>query len=196
MITWREAEARIASGGTLTFRELEEVISKGGGRTADESERLFNACPEWVASNQAREAERKLLEEKFIEEEAFLRADLRKAGYRVKWVWDFVNSPDSYPEAVPILLDHLRRPYSDRTREGIARALTVKEARGVAGPVIIDVLRKSDGADPQFRWALANALTVVADRSVREEIKALAAIETTEIVRDRLRRAEKTAAKL
>lgn len=124
-----------------------------------------------------------------------LLADLRRVGYRLESVWDFVNTAESYPEAIPVLLDHLRRPYSDIHREGIARALTVSEARGIAGPVMLTLLHDPMITGEQLRWALANALTIVADRADREEIKQLIAAEPAGDVQKRLVRALKTAAK-
>jgi hypothetical protein len=55
------------------------------------------------------------------EHEAWLKETVQSA-------WDLVNTPGSYPKAVPILLAHLPRPYPAAVREGIARALAVREA--------------------------------------------------------------------
>lgn len=151
--------------------------------------------PEYLAMRIKMDAEHEAAKERGRIEEAMLLADLRRVGYRLESVWDFVNSADSYPEAIPVLLDHLRRPYSDIHREGIARALTVREARGLAGPAMIDLLRDETVTGAQLRWALANALTIVADRADRDGIKALIDVEKSDDVRDRLKRALKTAAK-
>ncbi|KQM38110.1 hypothetical protein ASE59_12570 [Sphingomonas sp. Leaf10] len=134
-------------------------------------------------------------EARYLTEEAPLREDLRRLGFSVKWVWDFVNAKENYyVSAVPTLINHLKRPYSDEIREGIARALAIKEARGVAGTAILAVLEE-DGLSDQLRWALANTLTTVADRSNKDEIKKLLRVETNKQVADRLNRALKTAVK-
>lgn len=86
-------------------------------------------------------------------------------------MWDLVNTNARYPAAIPILLDHLRRSYHQRIREGVIRALTVKEAKGVAGGDILDELRQE--TDSENRWALANALTVVAEHKDAASIQAL-----------------------
>ena len=93
-----------------------------------------------------------------------------------------------------MLIDHLQRPYSDDVREGIARALAVREAHGLAGGAIVETLRE-EGLGKQLRWVLANTLTVVADRTNRDGIKAVLATEDNKDVADRLNRALKTAAK-
>jgi len=61
-----------------------------------------------------REAESRAAEEPLVR-------DLRTAGYEVESVWD-LNSTAAYPEALPVLLEHLARPYPAVVREGIARA--------------------------------------------------------------------------
>jgi len=195
MSTWKEAEARALAGGTITSDELDEIIAKGGSRTAEESERLLRACPEWVAMRAKQDADQKALEERALTEQELLTADLRRAGYRVKWVWDLVNTAESYPDAIPVLLNHLRRPYSDGIKEGIVRALTVREARGIAGSAMIEMLHETKDAGFLLRAAVANALTVVADRANRDAINALIETETNEDVRTQLKRALKTAAK-
>lgn len=151
--------------------------------------------PEWVAMRAAQDAEYAARQARHRAEEQPIVADLRSVGYRVNSVYDLVNTADGYPDAVPVLIDHLLRPYGDRIKEGIARALTVREARGVAGPALVEALRDSEGNDRACRWALANALTVAADRADRDAIKALIEAEANDDVRDRLKRALKAAAK-
>jgi hypothetical protein len=170
-------------------------MKRKGGITASEYLAEKEKDPEWVAMRAKQEAEQEARKRRSKEEQALLLADLRRVGYRLETVWNLVNTADSYPEAIPVLLDHIKRPYKDVYREGMARALTVREARGIAGPVIIDVLRNSEDADSQLRWALANALTIVADRADRDAIKALIEMEADSDVNDRLKRALKTAAK-
>jgi hypothetical protein len=57
-------------------------------------------------------------------------------------IWNLVNTSKKYPEVVPILLKHLILPYSDRTREGLARSLAVPEARE-AWPTLVAEYRKA-----------------------------------------------------
>jgi hypothetical protein len=98
---------------------------------------------------------------------------------------------------------HLQQVRHPRLREGIARALTVPEARGAAARVILSELQKPDdnppgmqwaiGCPSEVRWALANALTVVADKSMTDTIEVLIANDQYADVRERL---EKALAKL
>lgn len=169
-------------------------MAKAEWKTAAEIMAEREADPEWVARRDAREAEQQAKEERSIAEQALLLADLRKVGRHVRWIWDLVNTTESYPEAVPVLIDHLRRPYRDGIREGIARALAVREARGLAGRVVVDTLHES-GLGRPLRWALANTLTVVADRTNIEGVKSVLAVEPDKDVASRLTRALKTANK-
>jgi hypothetical protein len=130
--------------------------------------------PDWVRQNEERESKRRSAEEKFRVEEEPILSDLSEVGYRVNSVWDLVNSSSSYPKAIPVLLKHLHRSYHPRIREGIARALAVREARGIAAEEILDELKHVGEEAPGLRWALANALTVVADAKMAGKIEALA----------------------
>jgi hypothetical protein len=195
MSAWKEALARAMAGGTITSKELDEIIAKGGGRTGEESERILQACPEWVAEDQARKKVWAEKAAKIHAEQELLVADLRRVGWQVNLVSDLMHTAESYPEAIPVLLNHFQRLYSEGTKEAIVRSLTVREARGIAGPAIIEALRNSQDNRQGYRWALANALTVVADRANREAIQELIEVEADSDVRERLKRALKTAAK-
>ena len=82
----------------------------------------------------------------------------RTGGVHVASVWDLVNTEGKYPGAVPILLDHLRRAYPERVREGIARALAVPEARK-GWPILLEAFREErDNTTLGVKWALALAL--------------------------------------
>lgn len=92
----------------------------------------------------------------------------------IKSVWDLVNTPSSYPEAIPILAKYLQVARHPVLRNGLARSLTVKEARGAAGRVILHELKsEKDPAGSEERWALANALTMAADESMEDELRTL-----------------------
>ena len=55
--------------------------------------------------------------------------DLRNAGVEVDSVWDLVNTAEPYPDALPVLIEHLERGgYPDRVMESLGRGLAVKPA--------------------------------------------------------------------
>jgi len=93
-----------------------------------------------------------------------LLRDLAAAGFPVRTVWDLVNARSPYTRALPILLNHLDKPYADRTLEGIARALAVKEARAIAWEAMLANLRSND-----FKGDAASALVVAISAMARPE---------------------------
>jgi hypothetical protein len=124
----------------LTTEELERLTADDFVRlrlTDDEKTRLRKI-------NTARQQERSERSARLRVEEKPILADLRAAGLNVESVWDFVNTSTRYPEAVSILLRHLLLPYSDRTREGIARSLAVAEPEvRQAWPRLVEEYRKA-----------------------------------------------------
>ena len=82
-----------------------------------------------VERHRQQDEERQKRVAELLKAQAPLLADLRAAGYEMESVWDLVNTAIPYPKALPVLLEHLPRPYPGRVREGIARALAVPEAR-------------------------------------------------------------------
>jgi HEAT repeat protein len=105
--------------------------------------------------------------------------ELADVGVSVESPWELVNSRRSYRSAVPVLIEWLERAEVDvpaaeraRFREGLVRSLSVKEARGVAGPALVREFRRP-GMPADYRWAVGNALEVVADDSIFEDLVAL-----------------------
>lgn len=111
-------------------------------------------------------------------EESELVVELKGVGVEVESVWNLVNVTARYPAAISILMDHLKKPYSDRVREGIARALAVKEARGQWSTLLSEYLSAPQGVDENgFRLGakdgLACALSVIATDENTSELIAL-----------------------
>ena len=117
------------------------MTTRRGPITAVEALQQLEADPEWCARRDAKEAERAERTRQLRLEQMELLRDLHATGNEVGSVWDLVNTAKPYPKAFPVLLDHLLRPYSDRTREGIARALAVKDARPIAWEVMFGLIR-------------------------------------------------------
>jgi hypothetical protein len=76
-------------------------------------------------------------------------------------VVDLVNTSKSYKEAIPVLISHLPRPYHLRNKEGIVRALAVKEAKGIACIPIIDEYHRTPKEHHNYRWVFGNTMTVI-----------------------------------
>ncbi len=128
--------------------------------------------------NKARQQERAERSARLRVEEGPILADLRAIGREVESVWDLVNTSTRYPEAIPILLRHLPLPYSDRTREGIARSLAVFETEVCkAWPRLVEEYRKAPmgwgiiapGDTKEYRLGAKDGLACALAASVTDE---------------------------
>ena len=143
--------------------------------TAAEHMALLQKNPEWVARNAETEARLKERREQSRKEQSRLLAELAGIGIRIESVWDFVNTADKYPAAIPVLLRHVPLPYSKRIKEGIIRALTVN----YAGPEVLRELirqfcEQTDHSPNSLKWVLGNAISEVARPADAETVIALA----------------------
>jgi len=158
----------------LATEDLERLTASDLVRlklTGDEKARLREI-------NNARQQERAERSVRLREEEEPILVDLRGIGCKLESVWDLVNTSIKYTEAIPVLLKHLSLPYSDRTREGIARSLAVPEPEvREAWPMLVAEYRKASmgfgiiapGDTKQFRLGAKDALACVLSVSVTDE---------------------------
>lgn len=101
--------------------------------TVSEALGRLQSDPEYMRMKAEREKALAQREAELSLVEAPLIADLASVGVNVHSVYDLVNTASPYGHAIPVLLDHLRRQYPDVIREGIARALAVRQAKKMAG---------------------------------------------------------------
>jgi hypothetical protein len=158
----------------LTTEELAKLTADDFRRlklTDDEESRLRLINQERKRQRAERSARRR------VEEEPIL-ADLRAIGWEVKSVWDLVNTSTPYPEAIPILLKHLTQAYSDRTREGIARALAIPDAKDAWPLLAAEYCKAPMGEENGIRLGaksgLAAALSAAATDDVIAQLASLA----------------------
>jgi hypothetical protein len=168
----------------LSSKELEALqpseISKL--KLSEEETRLLRVINDRRAIERADRSQRLSIEEKPIVDE------LQTVGWKVESVWDLVNTPKPYPEALPILLRHLMLPYSDRTKEGIARSLAVQEARA-AWPTLVNEFRSAQngkgpvapGDTEEFRLGAKDGLACALAATVTDATMP----ELIEIMKDR-----------
>jgi hypothetical protein len=143
--------------------------------TAGELMAELNSDPAFVAARAREDSEREALAAEWRRAEAPLVEQLNAAGLEVTSVWDLVNSPSGRRiRSLPILLDHLQRPYPGRVREGIARALAGPQSR-FAWDILTRLYR--DETDGDAKSGLAVAVSLSADETVIEDL--------IELVRDK-----------
>jgi HEAT repeat protein len=102
---------------------------------------------------------------------------LKRVGINVESVYDLVNSKAAYPEAIPALLECLTFVQEPVIKEGVIRALTVKEAKGKAEQALIQEFKliPPDISQLQIlKWTIGNALSVVATDAVFDDLVELA----------------------
>jgi hypothetical protein len=131
--------------------------------------------PDFAARARARERRKEQSAQAYAEAAAPLLEELAAAGAGVKALADLRKPGAGSRAGVPVLLRWLPRAGYAPLKEEIVRALSVPWARPQAAPVLIEELdRAEDAAGTGIRWAIANALAVVADDSVFDEIAARA----------------------
>lgn len=146
------------------------MMRKSGKETAGELLAELQADPNWVAEKEKRDRELHERSALYRKAEEPLVRDLSLSGVLVLSVWDLVNTKAGYLDALPILLDHLMRPYPERVREGIARALAVPEAR-IGWKTLLEAFRQeTDTTTLGVRWALALALGAAGSDDVLDDV--------------------------
>ena len=142
--------------------------------TAKEFLQALEADPDYVRRRAVQDEEVAKLDALYREAEAPLVSELAEIGFQVWSVWDLVNGVQSYDRAIPLLLHHLRRPYPEAIRDGIARALGVPATRRLGWRGLIDEYRQTDELSSRVKGGLAAALSAASDDSVVQDLIDLA----------------------
>ena len=145
-----------------------------GGITAEEHAKQLQADPEFM--RRKAEQEKALAERKAMLRvaEAPLVEDLARLGFEVESVWFLKNNNPEFRKAIPVLLDHLRRPYPDIIRAGIAQRLAVRATRKIGWRILVEEFRNTGYDHEHVKDSLGAALSGAADNSVIGELIALA----------------------
>jgi hypothetical protein len=146
--------------------------------TAAELTARLRADPEFCAKQREKEQALAKRVDEYHKEQAPIVADLQRAGIEVEFLSDLIKRSTPYPAAIPVLLTHLVRPYSDVTRETLARALAVPDAQH-CWPILATEYRKAPirngtGVKQSAKSGLAVALAATASDAVMNELIALA----------------------
>jgi hypothetical protein len=144
--------------------------------TAEELSRQHQANPEYQKMMQEREERMRIKAELDKDEEELIK-EISKKGIDIESVWDLVNNvkhpfldnkfTGKYNEVYPILVEHLDKSHHPRTREGIIRALTEKDARDIAKDKLLEHFYKE--TDKNLKWVLSNALTTMLTQTEKKK---------------------------
>ncbi len=101
--------------------------------------------------------------------------DLRRFGIDLKSLDDLISAPiEEYRDGIPALIGWLPRIDNRAVKKAIVRALSVKEAKPDAVPILLEeFVAASESDDLGLAWVIGNALSVVADQSATDEIALL-----------------------
>ncbi len=142
-------------------------------KTAAELMAELNQKPEYVArQREVAERTRRNVEE-YREAAAPLLAELAAAGFGVQSVSELHQKRFNYESVVPILVKWLPLMSNPRVKESIVRALSVPFAQEAA-PLLVEEFRRVDSEPSGLKWAIGNALDVVANDAVMDEMIDLA----------------------
>ena len=103
--------------------------------------------------------------------------ELRQAGFDVASLDELRDSGVAYRAAIPVLLKWLPLISDPEVKESIVRTLSVPWAKPTAALPLIAEFLTACQKDSGLKWAIGNALAVVADQSLFEQL--------CELVRDR-----------
>lgn len=142
--------------------------------TAEEHAERIQCDPEYQrrrAEQEALMAERKAYLSKAA---APVLADLASVGIITDDVWKVMTEKKENAKAIPILLDHLQRPYPSIIRAGIAQRLGVRATKKIGWKILVDEYRKTDISDNHVKESIASALAGASDDSVIDDLIGLA----------------------
>ncbi len=132
--------------------------------------------PTYMAKNAEREKRRDTLALEFARQSEPIVSDLAAIGFVYSSIDDLRRSGLRYEKAVPVLVKWLLLVTNQALKESIVRALSVPWARPVATLPLITEFRGAKGLNSDsLKWAIGNALSIVADDSVFHEIAELVA---------------------
>lgn len=150
--------------------------------TAQELLDALAADPAYQEMRKRKDAEHAAFVAEFADEERVIAEEAKTLGYAITSVYDFVNNDPHpvlerpfigpYDRAYPMLVRHLRLPHHPIVKEGIIRALTVRDGgEAVWQPLYQEFTRETN---KNLRWVLANALKVAMPYRKRVKIPEIA----------------------
>lgn len=107
-----------------------------------------------------------------------LMNEIKANGFEIQSVSDLFSGQWDYREIIPLLLDWVPKLEDPVLKEMVVRALAVKWARPLAGPILISEFLRPSNSDDNLKWAIGNALEVVADKSLVDQIVAICLDQT------------------
>jgi len=89
-------------------------------------------------------------------------ADLGKIGIRARSVDDLKYLSNEHRDAIPILMDYIKKLDNERDKEILVRALSKEGFEGVI-PTLLNEFKKNE-KDTLYKWAIGNALEAISTK--------------------------------
>lgn len=134
--------------------------------TAAEAMAKRSKDPSFIARQQEQERIRLERETQSRAVQKPLLEELKKVGINIESVWDLVNTSSQYDDAIPILFCHLQKPYPDKEKEGIARALGVPKAIVGWNILVTEFRNATETSSRSTKMGLAAAIGAIATDAV------------------------------
>ena len=127
--------------------------------------------PKFTMEEARRTEQHRLRREELRDAGASLVTELGQLGYHVSSPSELLERQINYDDAIPLLKKWLRATDEIALKEIIVRMLSIPSAHSAA-PLLIEEYRHQDNRG--LKWAIANALSIIADDAVFEDISTLA----------------------
>lgn len=130
--------------------------------------------PEFVARQKQQEDDRRRNLESYRTAARDVLADLVATGFKVEAIGDLRRLGIPYQAAVPVLIRWLPRVQEAAVKEDIVRTLSVPWAGDAAPLLLAEFERVDDATGTGLRWAIGNALEVLANDDIADGMIRLA----------------------
>lgn len=122
-----------------------------------------------------KEQQRQIEIEKNIRDSEPVLADLAKSGFQLEYLEELFCKRFNNKSTVPVLLKWLPLVDNLAVKEVIVRALSVSWAKPIAQkPLLVEFNKLINNSETEIKWAIANALSIVAtDESYNEIVNLL-----------------------
>lgn len=99
--------------------------------------------------------------------------DLRNVGFSVGSIEELARTRTRYQSAIPVLLSWLPKTQEPHIKEALVRALSFRWAKPNPSRSLLSEFSRTETQEFALRWAIANALSIVATDDVYADIASL-----------------------
>jgi hypothetical protein len=154
---------------------MSETSRKRKPITAGELLDRLEKDPAYIARQERWKLEEEENRRKYAESAKPILAELAKYGFHVDSIGRLRHPLVDYRSIIPVLMEWLPKVIYFPLKEDIIRTLSVPWAKPIAAKFMIEEFKKDEYLPYSgVHWAIGNALSIVADDSVAEELCELA----------------------